>query len=71
MILLEVTPLTYDDKIALFTLAIILIIHFCLRALKDTKLGFLYRGWRLFWFVLFAYIFANYAKDKIKKWWNS
>ena len=38
--------------------------------LRDTKLGFLWRTYRMFWIVLFAILLANYAKDKIKDWWK-
>ena len=38
--------------------------------LRDTKLGFLWRAYRMFWLVLFATLLANYAKDKIKDWWK-
>lgn len=38
--------------------------------LRDTKLGFLWRVYKMFWIILFATLLANYAKDKIKDWWN-
>ena len=68
MILL--TQWTQQDIQALIIVAILLGIHFVLRLLKDTPLAFLYRGWCMFWLILFATLAINFAKDELKKWWN-
>jgi len=50
--------------------AILIITTSVLWLLRDTKLGFLWRAYKMFWVILFAILLANYAKDKIKDWWN-
>jgi hypothetical protein len=50
--------------------AILIITTSVLWLLRDTKLGFLWRIYKMFWLILFATLLANYAKDKIKDWWN-
>lgn len=62
--------LTHSDIRSLITVGILLAIHFVLRLFKDTPLAFLYRGWCLFWIILFATLAINYAKDELKKWWG-
>jgi len=37
---------------------------------RNTFLGFLWKGMRLFFVVLFLTLGTNYAKGKIKDWWN-
>ena len=68
MILL--TQWTQQDIQALIIVAILLGIHFVLRLLKDTSLAFLYRGWCMFWLILFATLAINFAKDELKKRWD-
>ena len=43
---------------------------FVLWLLRDTPLGFLWKGTRLFLLVLFAMLAANYVKKELKEWWN-
>ena len=62
--------LTHSDIRALVTVGILLVIHFVLRLFKDTPLAPLYRGWVMFWLILFATLAINFAKDEVKKWWN-
>ena len=66
-LLTQISPGEID---AIITLLIIIVIHFCLRMLKGTPLQFLYNIWWTFWVVFFAYLFINFAKDEVKKWWN-
>jgi hypothetical protein len=68
MILL--TQWTQQDIQALIIVMILLGIHFVLRLFKDTPLHFLYRGWCMFWLILFATLAINFAKDELKKWWD-
>jgi flagellar motor component MotA len=56
-----------DEAVIILTCVVIFLFYI----LKDTPLGFLWRITRLFFIILFATLFANYAKDEIKKWWNS
>lgn len=39
-------------------------------SLRNTQLGFLWRWTKLFFFVLFATLLANYLKKEIKQWLN-
>ena len=48
----------------------LIIVTSVLWLLRDTKLGFLWRVYKMFWVILFATLLANYAKDKIKDWWK-
>jgi len=48
----------------------LIIVTSVLWLLRDTKLGFLWRVYKMFWVILFATLLANYAKDKVKDWWN-
>ena len=48
----------------------LIIVTSVLWLLRDTKLGFLWRVYKVFWVILFATLLANYAKDKIKDWWK-
>jgi hypothetical protein len=55
---------------SLFFWVILILVTFGLWLLRDTRLGFLWKIYKLFWVVLFATLLANYAKDKVKEWWN-
>lgn len=48
----------------------LIIVTSVLWLLRDTKLGFLWRIYKMFWIILFATLLANYAKDKVKDWWK-
>jgi len=48
----------------------LIIVTSVLWLLRDTKLGFLWRVYKMFWVILFATLLANYAKDKVKDWWK-
>ena len=61
--------MSMETKSLIFWVGLILV-TLGLWLLRDTKLGFLWRVYKLFWLVLFATLLANYAKDKIKEWWN-
>jgi energy-coupling factor transporter transmembrane protein EcfT len=61
------TPLSPHE---IFVLVVLGICIFILWLLKDTPLGFLWRGFKIFCIVLFVTLFANYAKKSIKEWWN-
>jgi len=45
-------------------------IMFLLYLLRNTPLGFLWKGMKYFLIVLFLILGANYAKGKVKDWWN-
>jgi energy-coupling factor transporter transmembrane protein EcfT len=69
MILLDYTetPLSPHDT---FVLIVVGIIIFVMWLLRNTPLGFLWRGFKIFMLVLFATLMANYLKKEIKEWWN-
>jgi hypothetical protein len=46
------------------------VITLVLWLIKDTPLGFLWKWYKLFWLVLFATLFVNYAKKQVKEWWK-
>lgn len=46
------------------------VITLVLWLIKDTPLGFLWKWYKLFWIVLFATLFVNYAKKQVKEWWK-
>lgn len=45
-------------------------VMFLLYLLRNTKLGFLWKGMYYFFLVLFITLGTNYAKGKVKDWWN-
>jgi hypothetical protein len=59
---------TTEEKMMMVWFVIITITLFLTR---KSPIGFLWRWYKLFFAVLFVYLTANYAKDKVKKWWNS
>ena len=38
--------------------------------IKDTPFGFLWRWYKMFWIVLFAYLGINFVKKELKSWWS-
>ena len=46
------------------------VITLVLWLIKDTPLGFLWHWYKMFWLVLFATLFINYAKKQVKEWWK-
>jgi hypothetical protein len=46
------------------------LITFLLWSVRDTRFGFLWKIYKLFWIILFATLLVNYAKGKIKEWWK-
>jgi len=36
--------------------------------LKDTRFGYLWKVYKLFWVVLFVTLFINYSKKQLKEW---
>lgn len=62
--------MTYEQTDQLYAFLITIVI-FVIYLLRNTPLGFLWKIVQLFLIVLFATLFANYAKDKIKDWWKS
>lgn len=58
----EFQPFIYLLVLGVITLVLWLI--------KDTPLGFLWKWYKLFWLVLFATLFINYAKKQVKEWWE-
>ena len=57
----------YQSFIYLLVLGVITLL---LWLIKDTPLGFLWKWYKLFWLVLFATLFINYAKKQVKEWWK-
>ena len=62
--------MTYEQEHQLY-LGITVVVLLVFYILKDTPLGFLWKITKLFFIILFLTLFANYAKDEIKKWWNN
>lgn len=60
----------YPISEQIFVVVVLAIITIGLWLLRNTPLGFLWKIYKLFWIVLFATLFVNYAKGEIKKWLN-
>jgi hypothetical protein len=61
--------MTYEQRQILEGLLVwipILVIYL----LRNTKLGFLWKGLRMFFIVLLLTLGANYAKKSVKEWWE-
>jgi len=63
--------MTYEEKMQLYAV-LFLVAIFVIYLLRNTNPIFyaIWRIIRLFGIVLFATLFANYAKKEIKEWWN-
>jgi len=63
--------MTYEQQNQITGLIVILV-FFCLYLLRNINPFFkgLWRIISIFFIVLFVTLSANYAKDKIKDWWN-
>ena len=66
---IKLKVMTYEQENQITGLIVIGVL-FVLWLLRNTPLGFLWKGVRLFLIVLFATLLANYAKKEIKNWWN-
>lgn len=62
--------MSMDDYQSFFTLIIIGGVTFFLWSIRNTKLGFLWDWYKLFWIMLFAVLLVNYAKKQLKEWWR-
>lgn len=59
-----------DEYQSFIYLLVIGVITLVLWLIKDTPLGFLWKWYKMFWLVLFATLFINYAKKQVKEWWK-
>ena len=56
---------TIEEKLMVICLIALTIFLYLIR---KTPVGFMWRWYKTFWFVLFAYLMIGFAKDKVKNW---
>jgi hypothetical protein len=68
--LASIMKMSRDEYQSFIYLLVIGLITLVLWLIKDTPLGFLWKWYKMFWLVLFATLFINYAKKQVKEWWK-
>jgi hypothetical protein len=63
-------PIQYWTSEEKLTMVLLIVTTVVLYLTKKTPFGFLWRWYKLFWAVLFAYLMVGFTKDRVKKWWN-